>query len=485
MPELRRAALYLRISQDRVGAGLGVQRQEEDLRALGERLGWDIRYVYQDNDTSAYSGKKRPGYLELLEAIRDGKIDLVGAWHTDRLHRSPKELETYIDACAIHGVSTHTCQAGYLDLATPGGRMSARQLGVFARYESEIKSERVKSAMQSIAAKGEYRGGGRPFGWTEGGVTEQPDEKKAVAEATEEIIKGGSLSAIARRWNHDGIRTTRGNRWRPGTVRNVLLRERNAGLILHRGKIIGQGEWDKLIEPEEWHAVRRILTDPTRQTTPGPEPKHLGSQRYRCGATLPDGTECGGFMKVVRGGAARANKSGVRQQRAQAYRCNREDKQGVFHVILKREPVDAYVIDQLLKGMIEQGATTSEPTKKVDQEDVSEIDAAQEALGRELAAGRLPAAVWETLNAQLAERCKEIEEQQADEVSARTVSAYLGEFERDPRGTWDKMTLAQQRTVLDTYVTVTILPAASRSRWGSDDIASRVRLDWDWSIPAE
>jgi len=50
-------AIYVRISSDRTGAGLGVARQEEDCLALCTRLGWIVYRVYIDNDVSAYSGK--------------------------------------------------------------------------------------------------------------------------------------------------------------------------------------------------------------------------------------------------------------------------------------------------------------------------------------------------------------------------------------------------------------------------------------------
>jgi site-specific DNA recombinase len=45
--------IYCRISRDRVGAGLGVERQEEDCRDLANRLRWDVVDVYTDNDLSA------------------------------------------------------------------------------------------------------------------------------------------------------------------------------------------------------------------------------------------------------------------------------------------------------------------------------------------------------------------------------------------------------------------------------------------------
>src|SRR5450631_1042780 len=96
----KRAVIYTRISQDREGAGLGVQRQLEDCRALCERQGWHIvDPPLADNDISAYSGKARPGYQELLRLIEAGAVDVVVSWHTDRLHRSPRELEQYIDSC--------------------------------------------------------------------------------------------------------------------------------------------------------------------------------------------------------------------------------------------------------------------------------------------------------------------------------------------------------------------------------------------------
>lgn len=106
-----RAVIYCRISQDRTGAGLGVDRQRIDCEALAERNGWDVVEVYVDNDVSAYSGKKRKDYQRMLSDLEDGAATVVIVWHTDRLHRSPTELEKYIDLCEQRGVSTHTVQA--------------------------------------------------------------------------------------------------------------------------------------------------------------------------------------------------------------------------------------------------------------------------------------------------------------------------------------------------------------------------------------
>ena len=70
----QRAAIYCRISDDREGRGLGVARQEDECRALAERLGWSVTHVYRDNDLSAYRGRRRPGYQALLEAVKQGEV---------------------------------------------------------------------------------------------------------------------------------------------------------------------------------------------------------------------------------------------------------------------------------------------------------------------------------------------------------------------------------------------------------------------------
>jgi site-specific DNA recombinase len=142
----RRALVYCRISRDRIGAGLGVDRQETDCRQLAERLGWQVVGVHVDNDLSASNGKPRPGYTALLGGLEAGRGDAVLVWHTDRLHRRPIELEHYIGMCEARGIPTMTVQAGPLDLATPSGRMVARMLGSAARFETEHASERQRRA---------------------------------------------------------------------------------------------------------------------------------------------------------------------------------------------------------------------------------------------------------------------------------------------------------------------------------------------------
>ena len=83
----RAAAIYTRISKDRTGESLGVQRQEEECRKLADRLGATVVAVHSDNDISAFSGKRAARITNGCWWIppRPARIDtLLIAWHTDR-----------------------------------------------------------------------------------------------------------------------------------------------------------------------------------------------------------------------------------------------------------------------------------------------------------------------------------------------------------------------------------------------------------------
>lgn len=194
-----KAAIYVRISQYRAGAGLGVERQEEDCRKLAERLGWTVVGVYPDNDTSAYSGKRRPKFEALLDLVRARAVDVVVAWHPDRIVRNPRELEDVIDALDHARCKVETVRAGTLDLSTRSGRTTARLVGAVARDESEAKSERLRAMHEAKVRAGEWKGGPRPYGYRQGGdagLLVDETEATIIRWAAERVLAGENLHAL-------------------------------------------------------------------------------------------------------------------------------------------------------------------------------------------------------------------------------------------------------------------------------------------------
>lgn len=449
----KRAVIYCRISKDRVGAGLGVERQEADCRALAERFGFEVVFVYVDNDMSATSGKPRPGYLKMLDAIQVGGIDVVIAWHTDRLHRSNLELEEYISICEPRGVVTHTVKAGPIDLSTPSGRMVARQLCAVARYEVEHKVERIKAAKLQSASNGQWSGGRRPFGWEHGAMRICDPEAHEIRQACQQVLAGSgvefSLRAIVRDLNARGIRTSTGREWRASELRKVLIRPRNAGLMVYQGKEFGTAKTPAIIDEETWRTVRAVLTNPERRTPGGRERRWLGSGLYRCGV-------CGATLLGATAG--RGGRPGARST-VPAYRC----KEGRQHVVRNAVHLDRYIEGLILKRIQRPDIVdlmtvkSSAPNTGELHTQASELRDRLAELGGLFGDGVIDARQLREGTERLRARLTEIEERIPLTTGSSALVGLIGVSNVEE--VWAALDLSRKRVVLDTLMTVTVKPA--------------------------
>lgn len=438
-----RATIYARISSDREGAGLGVRDQEVDCRELADRRGHEIVSVHTDNDVSAYSGKPRPGYRALLQDIREGRVDVVLAWHTDRLHRSPVELEAYAQLSAEHGVTTETVKAGPLDLATPSGLLVARMLGNVARYEVEHMVERQRRAKKRAAESGTWKGGPRPFGFKADGVTLREDEARLIREAVPRVLAGESLRGIARDWNAQGSTTAGGRPWDGTSVRRVLLRARNAGLMTHNGDVIGAAEWPAIIPEESWRAVVAYLSDPARRkNAKNVARRWQGSGLYLCGV-------CEGPIQ----GTTNSN-------RRKVYRC------ADGHVSRNLAEVDGYV-NAVVVERLRQPDAREVLAPKPDAGESERLHEQAMALRSRLdelatlfADGAIDAQQLARGSAKLN---TDLDLVRGRIASAMTGSAGVGIVDApDPGAAWLEAPLDRRRAVLDALLTVTLLPGRGR-----------------------
>ena len=262
-----RAAVYVRISRDRAGDMLGVQRQEPPCRALCEHLGWEVVEVYTDDDASAYTGRRRPAYEQLLADVHSGRINGIVAWAADRLTRRPIENEAIIDLAEKFGVKLATV-AGEYDLASPSGRLHFRQLGIIARYESEHRAERLRLKHAELARAGKVSGSGtRPFGYEHDRLTVREDEAALIHEAKRRLLAGESSRSILRDWNGRGITTTTDRPWTNSAFVRMLRSARIAGKREHHGVIVADAVWPAIITEAE-HAQLMAVLDGRRAWGP-------------------------------------------------------------------------------------------------------------------------------------------------------------------------------------------------------------------------
>lgn len=256
-----RAVIYARISRDEAGDALGVQRQVEDCLALCERRGWRVVATLVDNDVSAYSGRRRPQYDQLLSTLAGGGADRIVAWAPERLHRSPRELEDFLELLDRTGTSVETVKAGAWDVSTSHGRLVARMLGAVSRAESERTGERVSRAHQQAKGQGLWRGA-IPYGMRRSGRPGIPEPDPERAAVVQDILtrarRGDALTQIAHDLNLEGIKPRRGQAWTHTGISRLINSPALGGLVDVEGEL-QTAEFEGIVSAEEWRETRAAL----------------------------------------------------------------------------------------------------------------------------------------------------------------------------------------------------------------------------------
>jgi DNA invertase Pin-like site-specific DNA recombinase len=156
------------------------QQQE----AKGESIVW-----YTDKQ----SGKtmRRPGFQRLEADIRAGKIKQVVVWRLDRLGRTMGGLTTFLEHLEKEGIGFFSLKDGF-DLSSASSRFTLNILASVAKFETEVRAERIAAGIAAKKARGESWGNGRPKG----------SSHKATPEVRRQITRmkqqGEKVAVIAR-----------------------------------------------------------------------------------------------------------------------------------------------------------------------------------------------------------------------------------------------------------------------------------------------
>jgi DNA invertase Pin-like site-specific DNA recombinase len=480
------------IDLDEGGNAKGNVDQTERIYDYAKLLGWTITLVLIENDippdevkvdaqgrkkrvrgVSAFKRRKirlpngryelrtvRPKLRHALDLLATGQKDGFLVLDLDRAFRDPRDLEDLIDVVEEHGIPVESV-TGSLKLDNDGNITMARVLTAMTNKASRDTARRVSMARERQAKAGEFGGGRRPYGFDDDGITVRPDEAKIVldcsvrvvqaAEADEASEKGASLRQLATELRDKRVPTVTGAEWSAEALRDILLRPRNAGFMVFQEEEIGTAPWKPLVPLDTFRAVQRILTDPNRRTGPGAAPKYLGTTLFKCGIctdeafTKPVGTE------VTLGG------------RAPRYKCKKE-----AHLTRSVEHVDRLVIATVLNRLARADAVELlRPAGP--QIDAPALRAEAAAIRENLndmagdqILGKVSKAQLHAATAIGQKRIDAIERELHNAVVDSPLKPLIGAA--DMMKAWKALPLSHQRLVIDTLVTVRLLPSGKGGR---------------------
>lgn len=495
------AAAYLRISEDHQD-GAGVARQRQACVDLAQKMGLTLEdhHIYVDNDISAYSGKHRPGFVALQDAMAAGEVGAVLAYAPDRISRDVVEMETFRAGARVAGVRLAYVLGGESALDDPNADLFSTVSAAVSRWESSVKSRRVSAAARQRAERGRPPSGARRFGYRnvpgETGKWETVEhEAREIRACIDNVLAGQSVWSQVMRLNEMGedywtpARTnrktgiTKRTRWSGSTLRRTLMRADLAALVVYHGEVLEgvQGQWPAIITPEVHRSITLHLSDPKRRTNsrPGRQPTQLGSQMYLCGAEGCDGTVKTSYQ-TYRDGSKR-----------RIYTCRYQDRQhgrGGSHVTRGMELVDDYVTSAVLarlsRGDVQAalaqaqgedtGALYAERSRLT--QEIRDLGAAH---GRGVVTLAQMIAATEGLNQRLESVNRQLEGADRSGVLHQlpNVDGTDPEAAATVADWWfhDDTTLDIQRAVVDALLTVTILPSRRGVRGLDTD---SIDLDW-------
>jgi hypothetical protein len=386
----------------------------------------------------------------MMAAVAAREVSGILAYAPDRLYRRLPDLSHFIDVVRGSGCLVATVAAGDLDLSTAAGRQTAGLLGVVAVGESERMGERIRRKLAENAATGKHHGGSRPYGWLPDRTSICEPEAVVVREVATRILAGESMRSIFRNLNARGVPNSQGNPWTHSTLRGVMMRARNAGLRIHHGEVVGEGQWEPIMPVETWRAVERVLSAPSRVTTPGRAGRvHLLSSIARCDV-------CGGPLHV---GTSGAGMKDGRRVSYEVYRCKRGS-----HVTRHKVYLEIAITEMLLDHIAREGEALLRPN---DDGEWRRAEAQADTLRQRLddaaasfAQGEIDARQLATITALLRPQLAEWERQATPPRDRTSVLGPLVEGAPVPveelERRWEGLTTEQKRAVLDMVVTIRI-----------------------------
>lgn len=273
MPNLR-CAIYTRKSSEE-----GLEQEFNSLDAQREACaayiqsqrheGW-IR-VPGSYDDGGFSGGniKRPGLVQLLDAIDKGQVDVVVVYKVDRLTRSLSDFAKIVEAFDKKGVSFVSVTQQF-NTTTSMGRLTLNVLLSFAQFEREVTGERIRDKFAASRRKGIFMGGNIPLGYELDNRKLVINERDAsfVRYLFDRYLKLGDATKLYRELEEKDIRTKSrvsqagrsigGNPYTRGMLYYILKNRAYIGEAVHKGQSY-PGEHQGIVDQQTFDRVQALI----------------------------------------------------------------------------------------------------------------------------------------------------------------------------------------------------------------------------------
>src|SRR5215470_5163446 len=216
---------YIRRSKESTTRTVSLEDQRTQIEAYAAAQGWQLADTVSDDGVS---GGRRERLERLDARMRECRAQIAVVFHLDRLARDAAALLDWLERAGRKGIELHVVGRGRVEAQSASGYLMAAVEGAVAAHFRKVISEKTRSALAVVRARGVWLGGA-PLGFTRQGGRLLPDaEGHQMVAAVLELRQQG-LTERAIGLQLDMPRST---------VHKVLARDRR---IIHAKESVAGG----------------------------------------------------------------------------------------------------------------------------------------------------------------------------------------------------------------------------------------------------
>lgn len=375
---------YIRVSTERQVEGYSIEGQITQIEQYCQFNSYELVDIYADRGISGKS-MNRPELQRMLNDAKNGKLDCVMVYKTNRLARNTSDLLTIVEELHRQNVEFFSLSER-MEVKNSTGKLMLQILASFSEFERNTILENIYTGQRQRALEGYYQGN-LPLGYNN-----IPDNKKELMinqhEANivkyifESYAKGHGYRKIANALNHKGYVTKKGNPFSISAVTYILSNPFYIGKIqfakykdwndkrrkgLNDKPVIAEGKHTPIISQSLWDKVQARK----KQVSEKPQVHGKGTNILTGLISCP---QCSAPMTASN--TTNTLKDGTKK-RIRYYSCSNFRNKGskvCSANSVRADVIEKYVMDQILE-IVKSDKVLKQVVERVNQENQVDVAA--------------------------------------------------------------------------------------------------------------
>jgi site-specific DNA recombinase len=295
-------ALYSRISTAKQKDGISLDQQDHRMSLYAESNGIIVPADYHFQEQESGYKSARSDYDRIRQLVREGKIDVLIVYGSDRHTRDPIHGEIFRSELRRNKVALHiVTEGGEVDIITPTGQYMRRQMDNFNWYWGKMIQQTTMDKKKEYAEHGiPLQQGPAPFGYRRVGKQREarlehiPEEIAIVRRIFELLDIGYSVLTVVGMMEgtptpgdiRGYLRKRPHGVWTKGTIYQIMKDEIYAGVYYgnryefveredgrKRNQLKPREQWIRcevpaVVSREQWERVNRALAEGNLKPAP-------------------------------------------------------------------------------------------------------------------------------------------------------------------------------------------------------------------------